>query len=192
MQASELGELVSRIRRAMTRVDQRSGIGATWQVEIPDFGTQKYTLNGVKDFAEMKDDIANLTIWIWSLKDYLKEWATENGHDPQMIEAFVNQNPELCLCADLANTFKHGSLDRQRSTAFSRIGDLQYTLQHDAGETITLLPYEVVVDVPRADKVEVTLPLLDDQDNEIGEACSVLDSSMKLWERLMASIGVAA
>ena len=65
-------KIVSRIKRIRTRVDVKSGEGTEWAVKFPDGETHEYAINGIKPFEEFEDDIENIFVWLWSLKDYVK------------------------------------------------------------------------------------------------------------------------
>jgi hypothetical protein len=109
-----------------------------------------------------------------------------------VVEEYVNTNPALCLCADVANYLKHGALLKHRSRQFSKLGEIQYSISNDVRTTITFMAREVIMTPEDANQVEVLLPILDADDNQIAETCSILNASIRLWENFMESRGVAA
>jgi len=192
MTLSEVNQLVERIRRAFQRTSERGGTETGWEVDIPDFGVQKYLITGVKDFQQAKDDVATLSVWVWSLKDHLKEYIKSKGGDPNIVERHVNSDANLQVCADIANSSKHWKLKNSRSTLYAKLGEVRYSIPQSAIERITFFAQEVKIDVARSQKVEVSIPILDQQDHEIGDALVYLTDGMRSWEQFMARNGVAA
>jgi hypothetical protein len=56
---------------------------------------------------------------------HIKDWlinASSGQFPKEKVEAFIDENPELQLCADLCNASKHFKLDRPRSTQEPKTG----------------------------------------------------------------------
>ncbi len=62
---------------------------------------------------ENLDDVHSLLFSIYAMKDNLKKLFVVKGLDPSLVESAVSGSPELSICIDLHNSFKHGGLDRK-------------------------------------------------------------------------------
>jgi hypothetical protein len=192
MTVEEVNELLERIRHIAVKTQMKVGQGTHWQAEVPGYGLQTYKITGMKSAHELEDDVANLCVWVWSMKDYLKRLAPLVGRGPSYVEHFINAEPNLLVCGDLANSVKHAGLDRSRSGRCLRMGRLRYTIPQSAVSALTFRQNEVQIDVANATAVEITVPVLDPAGNEAGEVLSFLRKGVAAWERLLHEFGVAA
>jgi hypothetical protein len=190
MTIGEVKKLCDRINRIHEKIKQKGGGGAEWKAEVPGFGDQNYKITGVKSPKELEDDIAALAVWVWSMKDYLKKLAPSVGMQPQEVERFIDTDPHLPICADLANKDKHGELDRSRSGRFLGMGRLQYTIPQQALRAVTFRGNEVQIDVATADEVQIVVPVLDPRGAEVAEGLACLEKGIKAWDRLLHQFGV--
>lgn len=190
MKISELNQLIERIQRSIKRVNEKNGAGIRWEVNIPDFGVQKYLLEGIKDTNQVNDDVANLSVWIWSLKDHLKEFFKSIGKDPRVVERYIDSDQNLKICMDIANSYKHFHLKYDRSNQFGKLGEVRYLLpQHSIGE-LTYYEKEVKVEISHPEQIEVFLPVQDKNSREIGDAINYLFNGMRAWENFMIENGL--
>jgi hypothetical protein len=190
MTVGEIKRLYERLRRLQKRIGQKAGRSFEWEVEIPNSGNHKYRINGMKSPEEFEDDIAFLAVSIWSMKDYIKKIARSYGKSPRDVEQFVNSDSNLPICADLANTDKHGELTNSRTNNFLRMGRANFNVPKAAISRITLRKNEVEVDVSAPELVVVTVPILDQSATQVGEALACLQNSIAAWERLLRQFGV--
>lgn len=100
-------------------------------------------------------------IWLWSLKDYVKKYAVKNGMHKKWIDEKVNSDQDLCICADIANSLKHGGLDHDpRSGEFPQLGVLKYQMPQKAIESILVGANAQHVKVTHPELVKLEMPVL--------------------------------
>src|SRR5438477_13134509 len=101
MKTSEIERLFERIRRISKEIEQKYGPGFQRNALFPDGMKVTYKFTNLKAPEQLEDDVANLCIWVWNLKDYLKTMAVSHGKTAQLVEATVDSDPYLPICADL-------------------------------------------------------------------------------------------
>jgi hypothetical protein len=178
----EVADLIDRMHRLMARAEVTPGAGQTWTAEVPGHGMQTYKLTGMKSPAEIQDDLASLSLWVWSVKDHLKALVASRGGNPEDVEEFVNVTPDLQVCADIANTAKHGQLRTSRTGRFLRAGPLHFEIPQAALASLSLLMNEVQIDLAKPDLVTFRLPLLDASGSDVGDALFHLRAGVEAWE----------
>jgi len=115
MLISGFENVVQRIARINSELKDFSGKEFNYSVKLPNGEVHTYFFKNLKQFEKIEDEVSNCFIWAWSLKDYLKEYLKSSGQNQQMVEVFVEQNQDLKICADIANTLKHSKLTNSRS-----------------------------------------------------------------------------
>ncbi|MFO1221104.1 MAG: hypothetical protein U1E89_22300 [Burkholderiaceae bacterium] len=120
MSPGAFAELQQRVHRCTELVHKKTGGGseATYVIGGVDHVVR---ISGAKSTEQLKDEILNLYVWIWSIKDHLKELCRRRGVDPQRIERIADSEPSLTIAADIANQAKHGELKSSRSGRFPRL-----------------------------------------------------------------------
>lgn len=104
---------------------------------------------------------------------HLKDWIR---NDPaavsvaNRVEGYINNNPELSLCADICNGLKHLQLDRERSGKSPEFVKKKAKLEIGKGSITITLKYEITT-----------------KDGTI-DAFSLATKCMKLWENFIKSI----
>jgi len=186
----DVNDLFERIRRIGARLVVTAGPGSDWKADMPDFEIQTYKVTGMKSPEELEDDIATLSIWIWSLKDHLKAIMVSLGQDPLDIERFVNSDRDLQVCADIANSAKHLSLRTSRTGEFLKAGRLCFSLPMSSIGELVFRPNEVQIDVSRPDLVKIALPVVDHAGNTVGDAIAHLHAGVEAWERFTSQLGL--
>ena len=182
MITEDINKLFGRINRIKTRLESKDGLGTSWDCALDDGVVHKYTLNGIKNPEEIEDDIANAFHWLWSLKDHIKKSSNQGD----FVEAQINGNSYLCICADLANGEKHGGLDRpSRSGKNPKLGRLKYQIPQAAMAQIAFGAFDVKIDVNNAHLVVLEMPILDECDNFIGDAFEYLEKCINAWESII-------
>ena len=111
MDFSELEKLIDRVNRFKNRINIKDGKGAEWSHTFEDGETHFYSMEGVRPPEEIEDDISSMFIWLWSLKDYVRKYVILNGKNKTWVKNKIINNPNICVCADIANSLKHGGLD---------------------------------------------------------------------------------
>ena len=192
MKFEELKNIFDRAKRIRNRLEIKGGGGKNWLYTFEDNETHKYVINGVKPPEEIQDDIESTFVWLWSLKDYVKKYSVKNGKTKKWVEERINSDLSLCLCADIANSLKHGGLDRTtRSGKKPKLGPVRYTFEQDALESLVFHALKVETNIKNPEKVNLKMAVLDG-DVEIGDAFSLLDYGVKAWENIIDEAGTNA
>lgn len=125
MNFSDLENIFDRAKRIRSRLDIKDGTGTNWSHTFEDNETHEYEINGVKPPEDIQDDIESAFVWLWSLKDYVKKYSVKEGFSSGWVETKINSDHYLCICADIANSVKHGGLDKKsRSNKRPRLGSV--------------------------------------------------------------------
>ena len=186
MKFEQIQEVFDRIKRTQSRLESLGGKGFEWSLEHPKFGLQEYSLNGLKSPEELKDDAENAFIWLWNIKDYVKKFAKSQNKSGNWVEEQINQSKYICLSADIANSLKHGGLDRSsRSGSLPALGNIQYKMPQGSISSIKFLANRVETNVSDPTKVEVIMDIYDNFKNVLGDAFMILDKSVVDWEKII-------
>jgi hypothetical protein len=187
MDAEELNKILARIKRLQSRLADKSGSSTAWNAQAPDGQTHHYIINGIKDIDHISDDVESLFVWLWSVKDYLKEYVRRKGKSEKWVEDQVNSDACLSVCADIANRAKHAQqLSKgSRSGKYPRLGKLRFTVPQQAMGQITVRAFEVEMDISNPTLVKFEMPILDERNRIIGEAFNLLAEGIQRWEELI-------
>ncbi len=181
----QVTNLRARIERLTLRTRLTSGPGAEWAAEVPGHGLQSYQVTGMTSPDELEDTLAHLCMEVWNLKDYLKRHLVAIGRDPRDVERFVDADPDLPVCADLANSTKHGGLDRTRTGRSLRAGRVTFSMPQGALGSLTVFANKVQVDIRKPEFVTFAYPVIDRDGNEVGDAMQHLINGVAAWERFI-------
>jgi hypothetical protein len=182
MNISELKEVFDRLQRFSKRLDCKRGSGFQWEYCFPDGFTTTYIIKNIKHPSEIEDDIFNLFIWWWNLKDYLKELSVAKGGLRNEIEKIVNSENDLKICADLANKLKHGKLRESRSGIFPSFGELEFSLDSKTISSLTFTDKDVIFDIAQPDNVEVSIPVRDRNGKVITDGLKILNNAIQTFD----------
>src|SRR5690348_15831027 len=112
---------------------------------------------------------------MWNLKDYIKVQLKTQGKDPNDVERYVNTSRCLSLCADIANSAKHGELNRaSRFVTQARISKV--TIRHRTGfrnvpSESPEFDFYALADDPS--EVEYRAPVVDETGAVLGDAFDI-------------------
>jgi hypothetical protein len=190
--AEELNRILARLKRLECRLADKDGIGMAWSASVSDGSSHKYIIKGVKDLDRIGDDVETMFIWLWSFKDYLKEYARSLDKSDKWVEAEASADPCLSVCADIANRVKHGNLRESRSGKWAQLGKLTYSVPQEAMGQITFRVFEVELDISNANLVTFAMPVLDANGRTIGDAFKFLERGVLRCEELLSEIERAA
>lgn len=189
MKLTEIESLFQRIRRLSNSLKIKNGPGISWHYTFPDGQTQTYRFKNIRPPEEIEDDIANMFIWTWSLKDYLKELARSKGLKPKLVEDAVNENDILTICGDLANLLKHGELKNgSRSGIFPKLLKPEYEIPQDAIESMTFEESTVTTVVSKPELVQIFVTVQDQHNQSLGDAHLFLTIAVTKWEEIYEHI----
>jgi hypothetical protein len=189
MSSEELKKLFDRIKRIQGDLSQKSGSGFVWDYTFPDGDTCFYQVINVKRPEEIEDEVTHLFLWAWSAKDYIKELVRQKGGYPEEIEAMVNSDRDLSICADVANYLKHSFLKkRPRSGHYCKLGRIKYEIPQSCIKALKFGDRYVGTNVSNPDGVALTMPIEDKHGNTVGDAFDCLDSVIMKWEKVLSSL----
>jgi len=187
MDFEALEKLFGRARRLRGRLGVKEGNGASWSATLENGETHGYSISGVKAPEEVQDDIESLFVWLWSLKDHVKKFLKENGKSSGWVEPEISADPYLSICGDIANSAKHGGLDRgSRSGKYPKLGKLNYQIPQTALASITVKAFDVGVSVSNPYYITLEMSVLGGDDKYLGDAFKYLDYALKGWEQIIA------
>lgn len=191
MNYSTLKAMRFRIERARCSVQTASGISyaTSYQANGQDFITN-FKAIGIKAPEQLEDDFLALFVWVWSLKDYIKEAFEARGLRSALVEDEVNACPALTYVADIANRAKHGTLKSSRSGRHAELVDVGFTVPQDAVARIIFAGSDVTLDVKNFEQAEIHAWVSVEMDVRI-DALAVLSEAMNCWEtKLLPQIAV--
>jgi len=88
------------------------------------------------------DDIYAFFMNCYHLKDWIKEDPSA-ASVANKVENYINNNPELSLCADICNGLKHFHFTGYRSGENPEFGKTKAELNFGSGPTTIALKYEI-------------------------------------------------
>lgn len=188
MHIAEIKSLFERIKRLSSRLEKKEGTGHQWSYTFPDGLETTYLLKNIRNLEEIEDDITNLFIWAWNLKDYLKELAKANGRSPQEIEEIVNSDRNLQICADIANRLKHGSLRKSRLGSYPKLDRLRIEIPHTALSSITYRGQQVELNISKTQAVLLSIAVLNNDGGEIGDGFTIFSAALSRWEKYFRKV----
>lgn len=188
MDLESLQNVLARCKRIKTRMNSKSGIGMEWAVQISNTEICEYIVNGIKPPVEFNDDIEITFVWLWSFKDYVKQYSISKQLPPSWVEAEVNKNEALCIIADIANRAKHGNLTTSRSKKFPKLGNLKYEFPHGSIDKICFYANKVEANVSKPHQAILSMNVFDGNGNTLGDAFQLIDDGLQTWENIVIEL----
>lgn len=195
-----LDEVLLKIDRYFARLQERTGRGDKWTARCSDGREAVYEIEGVKPLRDWQDDLDDLLLDIWSIRNYLaKERGEEEGACGKKILGFVDPyvaggpltpGMALGLAFDLANRRKHPVPDpkKSHSKAFPGLSWVKFSLPQRALDRLSFGKEKVTVSVGDADLVRYRVDVLDQNGNRIADAEEVARLAMEQWKRVFAQL----
>ena len=182
MNITELEKLQERVARASAAVSKKDAEGFTQALNSQT--EEKLVVQGMKSPDQPEDELLNLCVWIWSMKDYLKTLAVANGHTKQDIEEIVNNNDDLAIVGDIANRAKHGTLEKTRSGDYAKLSNVGYSINQTAIDSISFGESEITLDVgkPEDAKFHASIEFESGNRDSIDDAFPVVANALTAWE----------
>ena len=101
------------------------------------------------------DEIYAFFLNCYHLKDWIRQDLSVAGVDRDRVEAFINSNRDLKLCADICNALKHVTLRAPRSGENPAFGKKRFALSLGSGPTTISLRCEVETGKGSLDAFEI-------------------------------------
>ncbi|GAA0888190.1 hypothetical protein [Rhodanobacter soli] len=181
MTPTSFEELRARIHRAEIIARRADSVGYQKNQTLADGSKHQYQISGIKSPEQFEDDLLTLFVWVWSLKDYLKELYKSMGLDPRLVEEMANNCTALKYVSDVANKAKHGILQQSRSGQFAELVNVGHSVPQAAISKITFSAFNVEIDVSKADQV-LLHAFVKPRGGEPIDAFEVLAQAMLTWE----------
>ncbi|QFI37272.1 hypothetical protein FR932_05235 [Moritella marina ATCC 15381] len=191
-------EMMSRVARFKAKAQN-----VDWPDNLVDFESSNFCVSGIKPLIEVMDEIHSSFVWCWSMKDYLKKTLYElnknthySGKKKTNRENFgdhfeneVNKYKELTLCADIANSEKHGGLDRKPRSGEKVRLDISHLLnisKHTIAN-IQRLDGQYYITPKCKDAVKIKVNIINENDVIISDAFLCIDKSLKAWDEISST-----
>jgi len=157
-----------------------------------------------QDFrGDLSDDdlsnFAHMVIYnIAHLKNYLIQWAKDNGHDETKVDQTVGNSLDLQIIIDLSNRDKHvrprrdggESKKRPHLVDINRVMQLKTQAKKGSTSGMTL----GAGGAPKffgdgTAKAIITGDVVDNKNNRIGDLHKIATKAVEAWEQLLADFG---
>ncbi|EKJ99357.1 hypothetical protein RBSH_05331 [Rhodopirellula baltica SH28] len=182
MNFADFTQLRSRIERAHATIHAKAHVGFAKQQVAQDGSSCSIDVRGVKSPEQLEDEILNLFIWVWSMKDYLKELCRHGNVNPKKIEDLVNTESSLMIAADIANRSKHGELRQSRTGEFAKLQDVQIALPQNIIQSIGFHDSTIQIEVAIPDDAELNATIAFDSGAPSQNAFTVAQDAISAWE----------
>lgn len=183
MDNAALQTLQSRIERTYASARRIESSGFQQSHQLDDGNTHQYSVIGIKSPEQLEDELLAIFIWVWSLKDHLKEAYRTKGLDPRQIESIANKCVALQLVSDIANRAKHGLLRDSRSGKFAELVNVGYTIPQTAISKIIFSAFSVATVVSNPSEIELHASIKTN-DGITYDAFAILIEAQSEWETI--------
>jgi hypothetical protein len=160
----------------------KAALGYSKTYIASDGSTQTFEVVGMKQPEQLGDEVLNLFVWIWSMKDYLKALCKQRGGDPNSIERIATAEPALAIAADIANGAKHGELKNSRTGKYATLSNVGFNVPSGAIGSITVGASHVCLRVanPEAATLRASIEFTTGEPPQ--DAFTVLAEAINAWE----------
>jgi hypothetical protein len=182
MDIRALTSLRSRIARLLVLARTQSAAGFEQSHLLDDGSTHTYSISGLKSPEQLEDELLSLYVWVWSLKDHLKEAFRAKGWRAQDVEDVAKGSTHLLLVSDIANRAKHGQLRESRSGKWAELADVGWTVPQSSLSKISFGAFSVGIDVEKPEEVQLRAVVRLSDGVQL-DAFAVLEEAVVDWER---------
>lgn len=150
MNKSDFAKLCERVQRSHDAIYDKASSGFVQSQKHRDGSSTQIEIVGIKAPERLEDELLNLFIWLWSMKDYLKTLCENRGIAGSRIEQIVNVERPLSIAADIANRAKHGVLRESRSGDFAKLQNVMISIPQSSLASISFdkPAVRITVDTP--------------------------------------------
>jgi hypothetical protein len=184
MNKSEFSKIYERVKRTHDIVYRKASAGFSQTNQNPDGTSTHIEVAGLKSPETLEDELLNLFVWVWSMKDYLKTLCQDRGITGQKIENIANTNRSLSITADVANRAKHGQLTQSRSGDFARLQNVSVSIPQSAIASIAFEKQSVVIAVGIPENAELFAEIGFDSGLAPVDAFPIAVQALSAWETL--------
>lgn len=197
------------IRQRITRI--YAAIGATEEkdphklratvIETDKFKAVFQDFRGGLSDDELSNQVHSVIHNIANLRDHLRRWASQNGHDKRKVDQTFNGCLALQIAQDLSNNDKHGYPPRDsghsskcpRLVEVNRVMRLQTQAKKGSfiGMTLGANGIPIFVGDGTATAV-VTGDVVDKANERIGDLYEITKQAVQAWEGLLTEFGLFA
>ena len=192
MRKKGIEQLRGRIVRVANRCQEKAGPGFAYSATLPDGRVQNYEITNIRDLDDLEDDVATWCVWLWSLKDYVRNAAKRAGKPDTWWKEKVEASQALQFCADLANRGKHEKLTQEWTNLHLEFGPAKFTMPQTAMASLTLGAGSATIDTADPELVEYEVPILNGSGTRVGDALEVLSEATDAWNAAIAGLGSAS
>lgn len=185
---SDLEKVLERANHFRKKLQLKEGEGTSWPYTFENGETHFYTINGIKPAEEVEVEIESMFIWLWNLRDYVTKYMVNNGKSKTWVKAQFSADPHLCVCADIANSLKHGGLDPKHepwSNKNPKLGRLTCHIPQNALGELTFGAFKVDLKVSNSSLVKLEMPILSENGEILGDAFKYLEYCLYSWENIV-------
>jgi len=183
MNKSEFVKLYCRVQRAHYAVHELSSKGYVRDYRMPNGSVTRHEIVGIKSPENIEDDLLNLFIWIWSMKDYLKTLCGLRNVPSMRIEQIANADRSLTIVSDIANRAKHGTLTSSRSGDYAKLQNVTVTIPMSALQTIAFLKPAIKVTVELPENAELSAEIGFDSGIPTIDAFVTTEKAIDAWRK---------
>lgn len=184
MNKSEFSKIYERVKRTHDVVYRKASTGFTQTTQNSDGTSTRFAVVGLKSPEALEDELLNLFVWLWSMKDYLKTLCESRGIAADRIEHIANSNRSLAITADIANRSKHGTLKKSRSGDFAKLQNVAVSIPQSAVASIAFEKPSVIITVGIPEDAELFAEVGFDSGLASVDAFPIAAQALSAWETL--------
>ncbi len=177
----KLQDIWKRIQRINEVLETKSHTGFN-QSHLIDGSIHTYNVLGLKSPEQFQDELLSIIIWVWSIKDYIKNSYIKLNLNPKDVESIVDKNLSLQLISDIANRSKHGTLNKSRSGKYAFLSEVEFRIPGTSVKSLTVESSTISIKVNDTEKVTSTAKIKSQNEEYIANALEIIDSALKIWE----------
>jgi hypothetical protein len=182
MNKSEFEKLHNRVQRSHDAVFCKANMGFSRSQRQFDGSVTEIEIVGIKAPEQLEDELLNLFIWLWNMKDYLKALCPSCGIASNRIEHIANAERCLTITADIANRAKHGGLRESRSEDFARLQHVGFSVPMSALSSIAFEKPAVRIVVGIPDNSEMYAEIGFDSGADPVDAFLTASQALEAWQ----------
>ncbi|MBD2005215.1 MULTISPECIES: hypothetical protein [Cyanophyceae] len=182
MQLSEIKTLIQRIESLLESLQQRKSDTTYFYENYDDGSSVTWRFANAPSPQKILDEVQTTAVWLWSLKDYLKERLKAINKNSNEVESYVNSCHHLPILADIANRAKHGNLIKSRSGKFAEIEECIMSMNSCILKAVNDQDANVDLLIDNPESISYEIPIHDQNGNYLCDALILLEKSFDEWK----------